>query len=88
LAQLKLLLRLYIIRPLDTFSRILDGGRRLFAIIAAAAVTLALQLPRAVELHRQEMDAALWSAMQKVDRVVAKEAARGRTVTAERVQRD
>ena len=34
------------------------------------------------------MDAALRAAMQKVDRVVAKEAARGRTVTAEQVHRD
>jgi hypothetical protein len=87
LAQVRLLLRLYI-RPLDTFSRILDEGQLLFAVIAAVAVTLALQLPRAVEFHRQESNAAARAAMQQVDRVVAKEVARKRTVTAEQVRRD
>jgi tetratricopeptide (TPR) repeat protein len=87
LAQLRLLLRLYV-RPLDTFSRILDEGRLLFALIAAAAVTLSLQIPRVVEFHRQEIDAARQAAMEKVNRVVAKEAARGRQVTAEQVQSD
>jgi tetratricopeptide (TPR) repeat protein len=87
LAQLRLLLRLYI-RPLDTFSRILDEGRLLFGLIAAVAVTLFLQLPRAVEFHRHEMDAAVQTAMQKLDRAVGKGVARGGPVTAEQVRRD
>ncbi|HEY1494972.1 MAG TPA: tetratricopeptide repeat protein [Candidatus Solibacter sp.] len=87
MSQLRLLFRLYF-RPLDTFSRILDEGRLPFAVIAAVAVTLLLQLPREAEFHRQEMDAALRRAMQTVDRVVAKEASRGRMVTGEQVQRD
>jgi tetratricopeptide (TPR) repeat protein len=87
LGQLKLLLRLYF-RPLDTFSRLLDEGLLLFAVAAAVAVTLALQLPRAQEFHRQELDAAMRTAMQKMDRAVARATARGGTVTAEQVRRD
>jgi tetratricopeptide (TPR) repeat protein len=87
LSQLRLLLRLYF-RPLDTFSRILDEGRLLFAVIAAVTVTLSLQLPREAEFRRQETDAALRTAMRKLDRVVAKGMARGGTVTGEQVQRD
>jgi hypothetical protein len=46
MAQIGLLLRLYI-RPLSAFSRIIDEARLVFAVVAALAATLALQIPRA-----------------------------------------
>lgn len=54
MSQIGLLLRLYI-RPLQTFSRILDEGRLLFAALAAVGVLLAIQIPRAEEYRRNEI---------------------------------
>jgi tetratricopeptide (TPR) repeat protein len=51
-SQIGLLLRLYV-RPLSTFSRIIDEARLLFAVIAALAAMLALQIPRSAEYYRQ-----------------------------------
>jgi hypothetical protein len=51
LNQFRLLLQLYR-RPLATFSKVIDEGRFLFALIAALAVLLLLQVPRNIELSR------------------------------------
>jgi tetratricopeptide (TPR) repeat protein len=51
LKQFRLLLQLYR-RPLATFSKVIDEGRLPFAVIAALAVVLLLQVPRNIELSR------------------------------------
>jgi tetratricopeptide (TPR) repeat protein len=50
--QIGLLFRLYV-SPLKTFSRIIDEGRLIFALLAAVAVVLALQVPRTAEYNQQ-----------------------------------
>ena len=55
MSQFGLLVRLYT-NPLRTFSRVIDEGRLLFAIVAAVTVLLALQAPRAAEHHRRSLE--------------------------------
>jgi Tfp pilus assembly protein PilF len=76
LSQILLLLRLYI-SPLKTFSRILDEGRLMFAVAAAVAVILALQLPRAVEADRDATKALIRAAKARVAQRVAQARAKG-----------
>jgi len=64
MAQIGLLLRLYV-RPLSTFSRIIDEARLLFAVIAALAATLALQIPRTAESYRETAEAYARAAKAK-----------------------
>lgn len=47
-----LLLRLYI-SPLRAFSKIVDEGRLVFAVLAALAAVFAVQMPRTIEYQRQ-----------------------------------
>src|SRR5947209_16591944 len=78
LSQIGLFLRLYI-SPLKTFSRILDEGRLLFAAVAAVAVLLAMQVPRAAEyeLHRsREISRKM---MARIDQAAKKAAAKHST---------
>lgn len=53
MSQLALFLQLYI-RPMRGFSRALDEGKFLFAILVALGVMLAMQVPRssAYQAHR------------------------------------
>lgn len=68
MSQIVLLLRLYI-SPLKTFSKIVDEGRLLFAVIAALAAVFALQMPRTIEYQRQA--AVTYSRMLKEKRAQA-----------------
>ena len=70
MSQIILLLRLYI-SPLKTFSRILDEGRLMFAVAAAVAVVLALQVPRAVEADREAAKTYIRAAKARVEQRVA-----------------
>jgi tetratricopeptide (TPR) repeat protein len=68
LNQILLILRLYV-DPLKTFSRILDEGRLIFAALAAVAVLLAIQIPRAVEYDRvqaQEIQKRIKARAEKI----------------------
>jgi tetratricopeptide (TPR) repeat protein len=69
LSQLSLLLRLYT-NPLKGFSRILDEGRLIFAALAAVAVLLTLQVPRAAEYQRDQVKTALRTARARVANAV------------------
>lgn len=73
--QLGLLLGLYL-SPLKTFSRILDEGRLVFAVIAAIAVVLALQIPRTADYERERAKQVAWAVREKVMKMEAKARAR------------
>jgi hypothetical protein len=79
LSQISLLFRLYI-SPLKTFSRILDEGRLMFAVAAAVAVVLALQVPRAIEHDREATKELMREARARVAKAVAKAREKGAAV--------
>lgn len=76
MSQIQLFLRLYI-SPWKSFSRVLDEGQFVFAALAAVAVVLALQVPRAAEVRREESKAAMRAVRARVDRAVAKAKQKG-----------
>jgi tetratricopeptide (TPR) repeat protein len=70
LTQFSLLFRLYV-KPFETFSRILDEGRLIFAALTAIATVLGLQIPRAAEHRREEMKTLMREARARVESAVA-----------------
>jgi hypothetical protein len=76
LSQISLLFGLYV-RPLKTFSRVLDEGRLIFAALAAVAVLLVLQVPRAIENQQEEHQARMRAIQARVKEAQAK--AQGKT---------
>jgi tetratricopeptide (TPR) repeat protein len=75
LRQLSLLLRLYT-SPLKTFSRILDEGRLIFALVAAIAALLSLQIPRTADYQREQSKRIARAVREKVMKMEAKARAR------------
>ena len=71
MSQLTLFFRLYF-SPLKSFSRILDEGRLIFAALAAIAVLLLVQLPRAAEQQREEAKAMMRNVQARVEKAAAK----------------
>ncbi len=81
--QIVLLLQLYF-APSKSFSRILDEGRFLVALIAAVAVTLALQIPRASE-YQTARAAQFQAARDRVIRELPKDPSADPEAAAERI---
>jgi tetratricopeptide (TPR) repeat protein len=79
LNQLGLLLRLYF-NPVQTFCRILDEGRLIFAAAAAIAVLLAIQLPRLAEYEMDETKAMMRAINARVEKAVAAAQEKGQKV--------
>jgi hypothetical protein len=86
LSQIGLLLRLYL-SPLKTFSRILDEGRLVFAALAAVAVLLVMQVPRAAEYQLQRSREINQAVLARIDKA-AKKAIEKHSVSAEEMSRD
>ena len=86
MSQISLLLGLYV-RPLKTFSRVLDEGRLIFAALAAVAVLLVLQVPRAIEHQREEYKARMRAIQARAKQAAAKAEARGSS-TPEQIESD
>jgi tetratricopeptide (TPR) repeat protein len=74
--QIGLLFRLYV-TPLKAISRILDEGRLIFAVAAAIAVLLAIQLPRAAQYEREQNKAMMRFVQERIQKATDNFRAKG-----------
>jgi tetratricopeptide (TPR) repeat protein len=85
--QIGLFLRLFA-SPLTSFSRILDEGRLLFAVVTAVAVMLSVQLPRSFQVDEEEAAAARLAVKARLERAKALAAAQQGSRSAGEITQD